>query len=99
MSARKIILRVGLGLLVLIVLLVLLGWLMIDSLAEKAVETGAGYALGVETRVDSMNVSLLAGSVTMKDMTVANPEGFDSEHLFHMGNFDLYMRLYHQFCT
>jgi len=93
MKAGKLILRLIGGLVVGIIVLVLVAWLMIDSLAAAGVEKGASYALGVDTSVEGMSVSLLGGGVKMSGMRVANPEGFDSEHLFRMGRFDLGVKL------
>jgi len=89
---KKVILRLVLGLVVLVIIAVALLLLFIDPLAKKAVEAGAEYALGVETSVDDLSLGLLDGTLTMDQMRVANPEGFESEHLMTFGRFDLKVR-------
>lgn len=64
-------------LLILLVGVVLLVLASIDRVARAGVETGATYALGVTTTLDSASVGILSGSFAMKGLTVANPEGFD----------------------
>ena len=81
--------RIILGIVLLLILAVVLGVLLIDSIAKSGVQKGASYALGVQTTVDSVDVRLLDGQVIMKDLKIANPEGFDSPRLAHMGRFDI----------
>ncbi|NLX59816.1 MAG: hypothetical protein GXY74_12090 [Phycisphaerae bacterium] len=64
-------------------------WYFIDSLAKKGIEEGGTYALRVPTTVESVNLSLLKGSMTMDGLTVANPEGYETPHLIKSGRFDL----------
>lgn len=58
----------------------------IDAAARAGVETGATYALGVNTTLASMNVGILAGSVAMADLQVANPAGFETEHFLALAD-------------
>jgi len=89
---RKIVGRVILAVLLLLIAAAIIVWLAIDFFAEAAVEKGATYALGVKTELDSMDVRLLRGEVTMEGLNVANPEGFDTPHLMHSGRFELGVR-------
>ena len=87
---KKILLRVVLVIVVLLVLVVVVGWLKIDSLAKMATQRGVTYATGTPTKVESMNVSLLSGSVGLKQMVVSNPQGFTaSPDLLATGSFKL----------
>ena len=72
-----------------IVVIVVLGaiWLLIDSIAKKGIETGGSTALGVETTVQDVNLSILRGSITIEGLNIANPEPFDAPHLMHTGTF------------
>ncbi|MCK4850637.1 MAG: AsmA family protein [Phycisphaerae bacterium] len=81
--------RIIASIVVLLILAVVLVVLLIDPIAKSGVEKGAAYALGVETTVDSVDVRLLDGQVIMKHLNIANPEGFDSPRLAHMGRFDI----------
>ncbi len=78
-----------LGMLVLVVALVVAGGLSIDRLAKTGVERGSSYALGVNTGVDELDLSLLGGSLTMDGLQVANPQGYRSPFLMRTGQFDL----------
>ena len=81
--------RIVLGIVVILIALVLVSWLLIDSIAKTAVEKGTTYALDVETQLAEMSIDLLKGKVMMDGLTIANPEGFVSDHLMHSGRFDL----------
>jgi len=49
----------------------------LDRLARVAIEHGGSYALGVNTRVDSVSIRPLAGHFGLSGFTVDNPSGFD----------------------
>ena len=66
-----------------------LAWYFIDAIARTGIEKGATYALGVETTVDDLSLSLLGGTMTMDGLTVSNPEGYTTPHLVRSGRFDL----------
>ena len=89
---KKWIIRGILGLVVLLVAGVLITWAMIDGIAKGGVEKGGVYAMGVPTKVDNVNLSLLKGTFKMNALHIANPEGFSSPHLLKSGQFDLEVR-------
>ena len=62
-----------------------------DSIAQKAVEKGGTAALGVETRLESVDIGLIAGSFQLTGLGVANPEGFTEDDFLSLGHarFDL----------
>jgi len=88
----KWVLRITLGVVVLLIIAAVVVWLMIDSIAKTAIEEGGTYALGVETTVADVDVSILGGSVALDGLRIANPEGFQSEHLMKSGKFALEAR-------
>ena len=57
----------------------------LDTIAKGAIETGATYALGVQTTLDEADIGVFAGDFTMKGLSVANPEGFQSDHFLQLG--------------
>lgn len=81
--------KIVVGLLVVLILVLVVVALMIDSIAKGAVERGGRYALGVDTHVDKLSLSLLGGSLTMDGLKIANPEGYKTTHLMKSGRFDL----------
>ncbi len=77
----------GRTVLVLVVLLILAGvggYFYMDAIARHAVERGGAYATGVPTSVDAVNIKPTAGQVTLHDLTVDNPEGFEREHFLSL---------------
>jgi hypothetical protein len=52
-------------------------YLYLDAIVGRAVERGASYALGVDTRVGFARIGLLAGSFGLGGLEVANPPGFE----------------------
>lgn len=85
----KKMLKIAVGVVIVIAIALAAAWFYIDAIAKTAVERGATYALGVDTRVDSVSVNLLGGTVRMDGLTVGNPEGFKTPHLVRSGRFDL----------
>ena len=71
---KKILFRIILGFALVIVLVIAAVLLGIDSIAKSGVEKGASYALGVETKLESIDVRLLDGQIIMDDLNIANPE-------------------------
>ena len=86
MKLGKLILGGGIALVGLIVLIVLVAFVMIDSIAKAGVEKGSTYALGVPTTLDAADVKVFGGEFDMDGLTVSNPEGFDSPHFLALGN-------------
>jgi hypothetical protein len=68
-----------------VVLLAVVGFVFIDSIAKSAIERGATYALGVPTTLGSADVGVFSGEFRMGDLHVANPEGFTAKQFLHLG--------------
>jgi uncharacterized protein involved in outer membrane biogenesis len=83
---KKLVKRLILLGIVLIVLIVGGVFHYIDRVAKAGVETGATYALGVNTTLDGMNVGVLKGRVDMSKLSVANPSGYKSSHFLKLGD-------------
>lgn len=84
--------RILLGVVALAIIGVLLVVLLIDPIAKAAVERGGTYAMGVDTKVDTMSIGLTSGDVKMVGLQVANPEGFKSACLMKSGTFAVSVR-------
>ena len=76
----KILIRLVLALVVLVVLGVVIAFSYIDSLAKTLVEDGGTYALGVDTKVEAVDVGVFEGTLAIDNLTVANPSGYQDEH-------------------
>ncbi len=86
MKLGKLILGGGIALIGLVVLLVLIAFLMIDSIAKTGIEKGSTYALGVPTTLNSADVQIFGGQFAMNGLTVSNPEGFSTPHFLALGD-------------
>lgn len=79
LAAVKLILRGALILVALLVVLVAGVFLFFDRIVATSIEKGATYATGVETKVGGIDASPFAGSLSIDDLSVANPPGFRDE--------------------
>ena len=73
------------GLLVLLAVAGVVVFVSIDAIAKAAIERGSTYALGVQTTLGSADIGIFSGEFRMKDLDVANPEGFTSDSFFTLG--------------
>lgn len=89
----KLILKL-LGVLVLLLIVaVVAGVIMIDSLVRASVEKGGTYALGVPTTLDEADIGLFSGKAAMSGLEVANPAedqvtnpgGFQEKNFLEIG--------------
>ncbi|MEE8105890.1 MAG: hypothetical protein V3T86_10185 [Planctomycetota bacterium] len=70
---------IGLGILALTVVV----W-QIDNIGRKVIEEGGTKALGVETKLEKLSLSIFGGTCALDELTIANPEGFSAPHFFRM---------------
>ncbi len=82
----KWIIRIIILLVLVVVVLGVVGYVMIDKLTKQGIESGGTYAMGVETKLDDVSLGLFSGSMSMKGLSVANPEGFKSDHFFKLND-------------
>jgi len=78
----RLVVRLGIGLLLLVVLAIGLAWIFQDSVVKAAIQRGGGWATGVETRVDDVSAALVGGKLEMSGLSLANPAGFSTEPCF-----------------
>jgi hypothetical protein len=76
----KLLIKLVAVLVVVLIVAVVAVALYIDVIARNAVERGATSALGVETTLGSANVGIRTGEFSMRELRVANPQGYDTEH-------------------
>lgn len=80
---RKLII-VALALLMVIVGIFVFLYNNIDPIVESAIEKHGTRIMGAKVSVGSVHISLKSGRGTIRDVAVANPEGFSSETLFKL---------------
>ncbi len=64
-----------------------------DTLVQKGIEKGGETALGVSTRVGSIDISLTGGEATMNQLTIANPPGFSAQQFLELGQANIAVSL------
>jgi len=69
-----------------IVLLAAVPLLYLDRLAHGALEEGATETFGTKTTLGSVSLGLLSGRVGLGDLRVRNPEGWQEDHFFTIGD-------------
>jgi hypothetical protein len=82
----KLLKRALLVVLLLLVVGVAAVFVFLDPLVKGALEKGSTFAAGVDTKVGSVDASLLSGRFGLKEMSLANPPGFRAEPFFHLGS-------------
>jgi len=80
----------GMGLLVLALVVAI--W-QIDAIGRAAIEEGGSAALGVETKLEKLRLSVFDGECHLENLTIANPEGFSAPHFFKMERAEMALTL------
>src|SRR4029077_15377771 len=83
---KKILLRLGLAIVVLLVIAVVVAMLSLNGLIKRGVETYGPKLTGVDVKLESVNVSLWSGSGTIKVLSVGNPQGFKAPLSMRVGS-------------
>jgi hypothetical protein len=78
--------RILIGLIVLLVVVVAAVAFSVDRILSEGIERGGSYALGVQTRVGFVRLSLLDGSFRLRGLRVENPPGFDEANFLRLGS-------------
>jgi hypothetical protein len=75
--------------LLLVILAPLVLWLSLDAIAKRAIERGTTYATGEPSRLGNVRLGVFSGEVALRDLRVANPEGYQAEQFFVLDALDL----------
>jgi hypothetical protein len=73
------------GLVVLLIVALVVVGFFADSIAKTAIEKGGSYALGVDTKVNKVDIGFLKGTFAMDGLSVANPEGLGAGNFMELG--------------
>jgi uncharacterized protein involved in outer membrane biogenesis len=76
---KKILVRVVLAALILLLMVFVVIGLFLDSAIKRGVETIGPRLTKVDVKLDSVSLSLLSGSGSLKGLVVGNPEGFKTK--------------------
>jgi hypothetical protein len=74
--------KVLLPVLVVVLVAVLGGWFVLDTLVKGAIEEGSTRALGVPVQVGGVDLGILAGEFSLEEYRVDNPEGWEGDEFF-----------------
>ncbi len=82
----------GIVVAVLVVLVIVL-WLVLDALIVKGIQVIGSKATGTPVAVESFSSSLLAGKVTIRNLSVGNPEGYRLERALEFTKLEVELNL------
>ncbi len=83
---KKWLVRIGVALVVIIIAVVLCVRFMLDSAVKKGVETVGPMVTKVNVKLDSVSISVLSGSGSVRGLVVGNPEGFKTPSAISVGS-------------
>ena len=84
-KAKKILLGIVIGLLVLIIVAVIVVGLFLGKIVKAGVNTVGPKITQTTLTVDAVDVSLLTGSATVKNLVVGSPEGYKAPNAISLG--------------
>ena len=64
-------------------------FLYLDSIVTRGIEVVGSRVLGTNVTVDSVALSPLGGQGSIADLRIANPAGFNADHVFELGYISL----------
>lgn len=80
--------KVFFGLILVLLVLLVATFFFVSSIVKEGINIGAPRLLGVNTHVDDVSVRPLRGIIYLKNLTLANPEGYTTEKkLFEVNEF------------
>jgi len=59
-----------------------------DSMIEKQIESSASVSLGTQVSVGTVKTDIKGGSLTISNVTIANPPGFRNENAFSLNGIE-----------
>jgi hypothetical protein len=82
----KLLVVLGFLVLLLAVGAIVFAFSQLNSIAKTAIEKGGTYAMGVDTKVDSVSVGLLSGKFSLSKLNIANPQGYAAPSFLALGS-------------
>lgn len=83
---KKILIGVGVAIVVVVIAAVVIVSTMLGSIVKEGVERGGPPVLGVPVKLESASVSVFSGSGELDTLTIGNPEGYQTDSSFKVGN-------------
>ena len=79
-------LKIAAGILVVLALAFLVLELSLDKMVLKGVNAAGPAALGVPVALEDVDISLVRGKASLKNLHIGNPEGYKTDGLFDLGS-------------
>jgi uncharacterized protein involved in outer membrane biogenesis len=89
---KKILVRIGIGVVVLIIIAALAVHFFLDGAVKNGIETLGPKMTKVDVKLDAVTISLLSGSGKIKGLVVGNPEGYKTPHAISIGTASLALK-------
>ncbi len=67
----------------------LIGYFYFESGIRRGIEIAASSALGTQVNVSGVSLSPFSGKGSIRGLTIANPEGFESRYAVELGSLDV----------
>lgn len=78
--------RVLIPIVVTLLVILMVAFIAIDGIAASFIDRSATKALGVETRVGSVNIGIFTDHSSLTDLRIANPKGYTAKNILSMKN-------------
>ena len=88
----KKVFRILLAAVLLIIVAGIIAVFAIDHLVTIGLERGTAYALGADTKVDRVDLSLLKGRLVIDGLHISNLEGFSVPHFMELGSLKIALK-------
>ena len=85
---RKL-LKITVGLFVAMIIALVVLFFTVDQIAEYAIDHAGTSALGVDTHIDGVHIGIISGQTTLKNLTVANPPGYNGSTFLELSEGEL----------
>jgi len=82
---KKLILRIGIGLVVVVLGVLAVLWFSLNSIVKRGVETVGSYLTKTEVKLNSVNLSPFSGRGELSGFLLGNPEGFKTPSAIQVG--------------
>jgi uncharacterized protein involved in outer membrane biogenesis len=86
---KKILIRILIGILALIVVVALAVHFFLDGAIKRGVETVGPRLTQTDVKLKSINISILSGFGSIKELVIGNPEGYKSPSAINVGKINL----------
>jgi len=90
---KKIIVRVGIGIVVLVVVALLVVFFSLNSIVKKGVETVGPSMTKVDVKLSAAEISPFSGSGRLVKLFVGNPEGYKTPSAIEIGDIKVGVKL------